>query len=219
MRRYSGGLVSRRSRGAVAPAAALVAAALVAVAAAPAGATITPVTHDDAGALTAAARRWPRRVSAATRGRARPSTLRATERQSGRPSRTPRAACPAVPARRHDVPRPLDRRCDRGRPARPGWRRSRASTTAGTPIRRAAATAASTITMLQLSLRTRSAPSRRLSRRSTSASCRRSTRRGSARAFNDAFIAEVDNASAWTTSGPSVIGARTTSPRRRSASR
>ncbi len=53
MRRDPGALVSRRSRGALAPAAAFVAAALLAVAAAPAGATITPVTHDTAGALQA----------------------------------------------------------------------------------------------------------------------------------------------------------------------
>ena len=53
MRRYSGGLVSRRSRGAMTPAAALVAAALVAAAAAPAGATVTPVTHDAQGSLQA----------------------------------------------------------------------------------------------------------------------------------------------------------------------
>jgi hypothetical protein len=53
MRRYSGGLVSRRSRGAVAPAAALVAAALAAAAAAPASATITP-TRDPATATNAA---------------------------------------------------------------------------------------------------------------------------------------------------------------------
>ena len=45
MRQYSGALVSRRGRGAIAPAAALVAAAWLAVAAAPAGATITAATH------------------------------------------------------------------------------------------------------------------------------------------------------------------------------
>ena len=53
MRRYSGGLVSRRSRGAMTPAAALVAAAMLAAAAAPAGATVTPVTHDAQGSLQA----------------------------------------------------------------------------------------------------------------------------------------------------------------------
>jgi hypothetical protein len=50
---FSSALVEMRFRGAVAPRAALVAAALLAVAAAPAGATIRPVTHDNAGALTA----------------------------------------------------------------------------------------------------------------------------------------------------------------------
>ena len=54
MRRYSGGLVSRRSRGAVAPAAALAAAAWLAVAAAPAGATISPGTHDTAAIASGA---------------------------------------------------------------------------------------------------------------------------------------------------------------------
>jgi hypothetical protein len=53
MRRISGGLVARRTRGAIAPGAALVAAGLLAAAAAPAGATIRPVTRDNAGALTA----------------------------------------------------------------------------------------------------------------------------------------------------------------------
>jgi hypothetical protein len=53
MRRYSGGPVSKRGRGAVAPAAALVAAAWLAAAAAPSGATITPVTHDTVGAANA----------------------------------------------------------------------------------------------------------------------------------------------------------------------
>ena len=50
---FSSALVEMRFRGAAAPRAALVAAALLAAAAAPAGATITPVNHDDGGAATA----------------------------------------------------------------------------------------------------------------------------------------------------------------------
>ena len=53
MRWFAGDLVGRCTRGAVLPAAVLVAAAMLAVAAVPAGATITPVTHDTAGALNA----------------------------------------------------------------------------------------------------------------------------------------------------------------------
>jgi hypothetical protein len=53
MHRFSGGLIARRTRGAVAAGAALVAAGLLAAAAAPAGATITPVAHDTQGALQA----------------------------------------------------------------------------------------------------------------------------------------------------------------------
>jgi hypothetical protein len=53
MRRFSGGLVARRTRGPIAPGAALVAAGLLAAAAPPAGATIRPVTHDTPGAQTA----------------------------------------------------------------------------------------------------------------------------------------------------------------------
>jgi len=53
MFRFAGRLIAMRFRGAVAPRAALVAAALLAAAAAPAGATITPVNHDSPGAATA----------------------------------------------------------------------------------------------------------------------------------------------------------------------
>jgi hypothetical protein len=55
MRSYSGALLSRRSRGAVAPAAALVAAAWLAAVAAPARATITPIPspHTSTGAAAA----------------------------------------------------------------------------------------------------------------------------------------------------------------------
>jgi hypothetical protein len=48
MRRFCGGLVAKRNRGPVAPGAALVAAGLLAVAAAPAGATVTPTTSGSA---------------------------------------------------------------------------------------------------------------------------------------------------------------------------
>jgi hypothetical protein len=54
MRRFCGGLVAKRTRGPIAPGAALVAAGLLAVAAAPAGATITP-TRDAAAAAGAIA--------------------------------------------------------------------------------------------------------------------------------------------------------------------
>ena len=54
MHRFAGGLIAMRIRGAVAPWAALVAAGLLAVAAAPAAATITPLTHDSKGAMAAA---------------------------------------------------------------------------------------------------------------------------------------------------------------------
>jgi hypothetical protein len=53
MRWFAGDLVGRCTRGAVLPAAVLVATAVVAVAAVPAGATITPVTHDTQGSLQA----------------------------------------------------------------------------------------------------------------------------------------------------------------------
>jgi hypothetical protein len=53
MRWFAGDLVGRCTRGAALPAAVLVAAAVLAVAAVPAGATITPVTHDTAGAVNA----------------------------------------------------------------------------------------------------------------------------------------------------------------------
>ena len=53
MRWFAGDLVGRCTRGAALPAAVLVAAAVLAVAAVPAGATITPVTHDTQGSLQA----------------------------------------------------------------------------------------------------------------------------------------------------------------------
>lgn len=53
MRWFAGDLVGRCTRGAALPAAVLVAAAMLAVAAVPAGATITPVTHDTQGSLQA----------------------------------------------------------------------------------------------------------------------------------------------------------------------
>lgn len=53
MRRFSGGLVQRGTRGTCGLGTALIAACLLAIAAAPAGATITPVTHDTQGSLQA----------------------------------------------------------------------------------------------------------------------------------------------------------------------
>jgi hypothetical protein len=53
MRWFAGDLVGRCTRGAALPAAVLVAAAMLAVAAVPASGTISPVTHDTAGSLNA----------------------------------------------------------------------------------------------------------------------------------------------------------------------
>ena len=130
MRRYSGGLVGRRSRGAVAPAAALVAAALLAAAAAPAGATITPITHDNAGGLrlpsAAVVAGFPLR---SRHGASLPVSRRRTAIRW--PSGTLRARCPAFPrtGRRSSCSRPA-MRPSADQPTRPG--RSRASTTVGT---------------------------------------------------------------------------------------
>ena len=125
MRRYSGGLVSRRSRGAVAPAAALVAAAMLAAAAAPAGATITPVTHDNAGALNATNAAIAAGLPALNpQG---PAFFLAVP-PAGNPVAVADAASGLpVPAQRDGVPRPLDGRRGPGRPARPGRDVPRAS--------------------------------------------------------------------------------------------
>jgi hypothetical protein len=55
MRRFCGGLVAKRTRGPIAPGAALVAAGLLAAAAAPAGATVTPIPSPHTGAGAAGA--------------------------------------------------------------------------------------------------------------------------------------------------------------------
>ena len=211
MRRYSGGLVSRRSRGAVAPAAALVAAALLAAAAAPAGATITPITHDDAGGLDRGQRGGRRGLSRSTpQGAGLPA--RAAERQSGRHRGRGKRAARPFPRDGDDVPRALDGRRDAGRPARPGRDCSRASTTVGRAHPAGAATAASTSTVLQIPFNPGRRPARAAVSPSTSASCPRSTRAARQR-LQRRLHRRARQRSTWTTSGPSDHRRPRTSPR------
>ena len=116
MRRFYGGLVGNRTRGAVVPGAGLVAAALLAVAAAPAGATITPIPspHASAGAATAVRAavdpaKFPLgQTVAALLYRREQDPVRAAQRQPGWHGRRCGGLSP-FPARRRGVPRALDR--------------------------------------------------------------------------------------------------------------
>ena len=114
MRRFYGGLVGNRTRGAVVPGAGLVAAALLAIAAAPAGATITPITspHASAGAATAVQAAVIREFPLVTPWRPLDRREQVPVRAAhGNPVGIGRrcSGLPPFPARRCDVPRALDR--------------------------------------------------------------------------------------------------------------
>ena len=185
MRRFSGGLVGNRTRGAVAPGAGLVAAALLAVAAAPAGATITPIPSPHASAGAAAAVRAAVDPAKFPLGQIAPAFYTGASQilsvpPNGNPVGTGDAASALSPFPRDGAAFLVLSTGDATGRARPAGRRSQTPTTvaACNPER---GSGAQDLTVLQIPFSSPSVPQAlrfRPASRSTSASSRRSTRRG-----------------------------------------
>ena len=214
MRRFSGGLVKKRTRGAVRHAAALVAAAHAGRSrprrrARRSRPTRDAVTGGAARPWSGLPRRCPERVLHCAAAERQPGRHRG---RRGRPRRRSRAT-----GRRSSSLSTGDA-TQADQPDQPG--RSPASTTAAALVRQPAATAHSTSRCCRSNFSQRRAAARPRAVFGFDfrfLSEEYPTELGSA--FNDAFIAEVDNVTAWTTAGADDPRRRTTSPRLPSASR